>query len=61
MGEHTLVAVIGPLQETSGFVRTIRDMTKQRVIELHIKELEISVAILLEAEAKGRNAPVHAK
>ena len=47
-GQHTVVAVLGPQGEVSGFVRYIQDLTQRRIHEVRIKDLEMSIALLVD-------------
>ena len=44
---HTLVALVGPVGELSGFARRIQDVSERRLHELHIEVLTESVALLM--------------
>lgn len=54
--EHRLVALVGRLDEPVGFVRQIRDLTAQRVLEVHIEELELSIALMVQRLDSGSGA-----
>jgi PAS domain S-box-containing protein len=48
LAHHTLVALIGPTGDNTGFVRTIRDLKWRRVHEIKVAELEQTIALLIE-------------
>jgi len=47
--EHTVVALIGRRGEVSGFARRIHDLTERRLHEVHVEELNASVALLIRS------------
>ncbi len=50
--EHTVVALVGRMGEVSGFARNIADVSDRRVHEIHIEEMNASVAVLISARSR---------